>query len=95
MHLADVVKQCRGKNLFLSTDVQAAIKEAGFIVLPLLHRGSSDPLVHGQPKADLQGSFDRSLASVLHRLVHGCYEDGGRRLNQPRQEQSSNKLIPP
>ena len=27
------VKQGRGKNLFFSTDVQAAIKEAGFILL--------------------------------------------------------------
>ena len=27
------VKQCRGKNLFFSTDVQAAIKEAGLILL--------------------------------------------------------------
>ena len=31
--LAEVVKQCRGKNLFFSTSVQAAIKDAGFILL--------------------------------------------------------------
>ena len=35
--LAEVVKQCRGKYLFFSTSVQAAVKDAGFILL----RGST------------------------------------------------------
>ena len=32
-HAQRIVKQCRGKDLVFSTDVQAAIKEAGFILL--------------------------------------------------------------